>query len=269
MYHVQDASRFWPGLGGSDTDYAWALVFSPIFELAAMPFTALVLHRFPYTISMLITPLMIGTGGAIYAVAVNKWMVFIAKGLIGIGASGAATVHAYLGEMGTVMDDIRQKQGKKPRKFILYIVLSFVLNSGIFLAYVSASVMAQFPDVNPYRWPGWLLTAMASTQVALVLICFRETSTVTWVDISSFKCSCLSGLKLSAQLMSKWKVQVRNYLFLVVCGVLVGHTFACLNTIVPLVLSDKFGFSVEFIPHFYSGIALAYITSSFIQLGSN
>ena len=133
--YVQDTSRFWPGLGGSDTDYAWALMCSPVFELATMPLTALILHKFPYTVSMLMTPLLIGTGGAIYAVAVNKWMVFVAKSLIGVGFSGAATVHAYLGEMGTVMDGIRQKQGKKPRKFILYIILSFILNSGNFVAY--------------------------------------------------------------------------------------------------------------------------------------
>ena len=58
---------------------------------------------------------------------------------------------------------------------------------------------------------------------------------------------------------------VQNYLFLVVCGVLVGQAYACLDTLVPLVLSDKFGFSVEFVAHFYVGIAIVYITSSFIQ----
>ena len=65
-----------------------------------------------------------------YALAQSVWVVFLARALMGAGIQfGAATLHTYLGEMGSVMDNIRQTQGKKPRKFILYIMLSFVLVS--------------------------------------------------------------------------------------------------------------------------------------------
>ena len=59
------------------------------------------------------------------------WIAFVGRGLIGSGvAFGASTLHTYLGEMGTVMDDIREKQGKNPRKHVLYIALSFTINGG-------------------------------------------------------------------------------------------------------------------------------------------
>ena len=67
-----------------------------------------------------------------YALANSVWIVFAARALMGAGVSfGASAIHAYLGEMGTVMDDIREKQGKSPRKFLLYIGFSFTLNGGM------------------------------------------------------------------------------------------------------------------------------------------
>lgn len=75
-------------------------------------------------------------GGIIYGLAETIWMVFVGFGLFGAGASFAAiTVITYMGEMGTVMDNIRKKQGKKPRKFVIYIVYSFVLNGGYILCF--------------------------------------------------------------------------------------------------------------------------------------
>ena len=75
---------------------------------------------------------MAALGGATYALANSVWIAFVGRGLIGSGVSfGASALHTYLGEMGTVMDDIREKQGKRPRKFLLYIALSFTINGGI------------------------------------------------------------------------------------------------------------------------------------------
>ena len=127
---IQDDSRFWPGLGGSDTDYAWALVCYPLFEAVTMPFATMTVHRFPFTVLMIFALFLCIVGATMYALAVNVWMVFIAHGLIGAGATCAVVIHTYIGEMGTVMDDIRVKQGKKPRKYTLYIAFSFVLNVG-------------------------------------------------------------------------------------------------------------------------------------------
>ena len=131
---IQDDGRSWSGLNGTDTDYAWALVCYPLFEAVAMPFAAVVAHRFPFTLLMTIPMVLFIAGGIMYALAISVWMVFIAHGLIGAGNASAAVVHTYIGEMGTVMDDIRVKQGKKPRKDTVYLSLSFIINGG----YVSA-----------------------------------------------------------------------------------------------------------------------------------
>ena len=66
-----------------------------------------------------------------YALARSVWMAFIGFGLFGTAvAFSAVTIHTYMGEMGTIMDDIRKKQGKKERKHLIYVVFSFVLNGG-------------------------------------------------------------------------------------------------------------------------------------------
>ena len=75
-------------------------------------------------------------GGGVYALAHNVWVAFVGQGLMGASvAFGASTAHTYIGEMGTVMDNIRKKQGKKPRKYLLYIAFSFILNGGFVLPY--------------------------------------------------------------------------------------------------------------------------------------
>ena len=74
--------------------------------------------------------------GLVYALAVNVWMVFISRGLIGAcGGLAIPALHTYLGEMGSVMDDIRKKRGKEPRKFSVYIAFSFILNGGFLVAF--------------------------------------------------------------------------------------------------------------------------------------
>lgn len=63
-----------------------------------------------------------------YALAKSVWTVFAGYGLMGAGGGMCSTtIFTYLGEMGDVMDEVRKRQGKKPRKHILYSVYSFVL----------------------------------------------------------------------------------------------------------------------------------------------
>ena len=132
---IQD-SKFWPGLGGSDSDYALVLVAYPLLETISSPFAGIILHWFSFTIAIIAFHIILIIGGIVYGLAGNIWMVFVGFGLFGAGASfGAITVVTYIGEMGTVMDNIRQKQGKKSRKFVLYILYSFVLNGGYLLCY--------------------------------------------------------------------------------------------------------------------------------------
>ena len=97
-----------------------------------------------------------------------------------------------------------------------YMVMS-ALNVTNFLEYsiygltpvhpVLNAVMAKFKDVNPYRWPGWSVTALAVLLGLLVLVFFTETRSLSQVKFSTMKCTCLTGLTLSAQLKSKSKIQ--------------------------------------------------------------
>jgi hypothetical protein len=36
------------------------------------------------------------------------------------------------------------------------------------------SIVAQFPNVNPYHWPGWLMLSLAATQGLAILVLFWE-----------------------------------------------------------------------------------------------
>ena len=131
-----ETGRFWPGLGGSDRDYAWVLISYPLFEAVTMPLAGAMLHFLPFTVTIFTFLVIFVVGGVIYGLSQAVWIVFVGFGLIGAGASlGSATVHTYIGEMGTVMDNIRKKQGKKPRKFLLYIAYSFMLNGGFVIPF--------------------------------------------------------------------------------------------------------------------------------------
>ena len=248
---LQNTSRFWPGLGGSDTDYAWVLVCSPITELAVVPFAALMAHRSPFSVTIFFSFILMAVGGVIYAIAVNVWMIFIGRALFGAaGGICIPTIHTYIGEMGIVMDNLRKKQGKKPRKDALYIAFSFMMNGGFFVAfgewqrisvctcmqlvlefvkYISqchclrlnnfrvpialTSTMAQFENVNPYRWPGWFIAVLSFATLAATLIVFTETRSFTCTRNSCSK--FLAGLKLSAQLKSKSNFQLSVSFFVV------------------------------------------------------
>lgn len=133
---LQNNSRFWPGLGGTDTDYAWALAATSFFEFAALPFALFLTHRCPFRITLVVGPLISAVGGVIYAVAVNVWMLILGRGICGLsGGLCIPVLHTYIGEMGTVMDDIKKKQGEKPKKFTLYIAHSFIMNGGFVVAF--------------------------------------------------------------------------------------------------------------------------------------
>ena len=49
------------------------------------------------------------------------------------------------------------------------------------------------------------------------------------------------------------------------CGFMVGQIYALLFTLVAPVLSDQFGFTVEYTSHFYIGLSAAFFASSIIQ----
>ena len=134
--YSQDKSRYWPGLGGSDTDYGWVLGAHPLFEAGTLPLTVIIVHRLPFCFLLYTYLCLAAVGGVMYALAESVWIAFAGRALMGAGISvGAASIHTYIGEMGTMMDNIRENQGKKPRKFLLYIAHSFALNGGIALPY--------------------------------------------------------------------------------------------------------------------------------------
>ena len=133
---LQNGTRYWPGLGGSDTDYALVLVSYPLFEVLSTPLAGALLHRLPYSVSIASFTLILVAGGILYGLARSVWMAFVGFGLFGMGAALCSVmIHTYMGEVGTVMDEIRKKQGKKPRKFVLYIIYSFPLNGGFILPF--------------------------------------------------------------------------------------------------------------------------------------
>ena len=120
-----NGTRFWPGLGRSDSDYALVLMSYPLFEVATTPLSGALLHRLPFTVPIVAFVIVYITGGVVYALAGSVVMAFLGYGLFGMAALlGSVTVHTYISEMGTVMDKIRKKHGKKPTKlYSLYFLL--------------------------------------------------------------------------------------------------------------------------------------------------
>ena len=130
------STRTWPGLGGSDTDYAWALTFPPICEFAVFPLALWMTRRVPFTIPLLVGLSLLVVSGAMYALSKDVWFLIVGRGVMGMGGGlSIPALHTYMGEMGTAMDQVREKQGKKPRKFAVYIAFSFIMNGGCVVAF--------------------------------------------------------------------------------------------------------------------------------------
>ena len=144
---MQGSSKFWPGLGGSEVHYALAIMFFGIGEFIFTPITGILSEKLPFTLSLITSNLLFIIGGVVYAVAVNISMVIAGRFFIGIGAAFAVTVHAYIGEMGTRLDEVRRKKGKKPVKHFLYIMYSFIANGGFVLTFgkLHACMQAVYP----------------------------------------------------------------------------------------------------------------------------
>ena len=134
MYvYVQDSGRFWPGLGGSDTLYAWVLTSYSIAETASMPVAGIMAEKIPYTISILFLCALYTAGGILYGLGAEVWMIIAGRALMGSGAAFADVIaSSYIGEMGTRMDELREREGKRPMKPALYIAYSFTMN-GVFI----------------------------------------------------------------------------------------------------------------------------------------
>ena len=151
---LQDGGKFWSGLGGSNREYAWVQMATPLFETGSVPLAIPLVHRLPFTILMYIAVLTAAMGGAMYALAGSILTVFIGRGLMGVASQfSASVIHSYIGEMGTVMDDIRRNQGKKQLKFTLFIVLSFMLNGGLLLPYSTVTILCMNDNYSALETP--------------------------------------------------------------------------------------------------------------------
>ena len=146
------STKFWPGLGESETLYAWVIMAGGIGEIGFLPVVGYMAANLPYSVSLLVAALLLAAGGAIcvsllvaalllaaggaiYAVASAGWIVILGKVVIGGAGSFLVLVHTYIGEMGTIMDRMRSKKRKRPMKFVLYIALSFILNGGYLVTF--------------------------------------------------------------------------------------------------------------------------------------
>jgi hypothetical protein len=56
----ENSDHFWPGLGGTDRDYAWTLISFSLFEAGSLPLVTAMMDVVPYTVLILITLFLYG-----------------------------------------------------------------------------------------------------------------------------------------------------------------------------------------------------------------
>ena len=79
-------------------------------------------------------------------------MLYLALSISGVAESLCpAVLHTYMGVMGTKMDEIRTEQQKKPRKFIVYIAYSLLLNGTSFVIYGKRLMQTQMCNIVVYH----------------------------------------------------------------------------------------------------------------------
>jgi predicted MFS family arabinose efflux permease len=261
----ENSKRFWSGLGGTETDYAWVIISSSVCETILIPVAAFILDILPFTAPLSLLMLMYAVGGALYASATEVWMAMLARGMMGgAGLFAASVLYSYIGEMGTIMDEIRKKKGKRPLKNVLYMAAMFALNGANVLVLGAYAVFARIPSLNPYRSPGWFLTSLALLSVTIILLLYTEPRPWTCRKKCS-RCSCKTGLGFSLKLRSKAKVQVILIVFVFACAYVNGQTLSVVYTLVAPILSDQFGFSVANTSLYFVALAVGCFTASIIQ----
>ena len=105
------------------------IISSSVCETILIPVAAFILDILPFTAPLSLLMLMYAVGGALYASATEVWMAMLARGMMGgAGLFAASVLYSYIGEMGTIMDEIRKKKGKRPLKNVLYMAAMFALN---------------------------------------------------------------------------------------------------------------------------------------------
>ena len=107
--------------------------------------------------------------------------------------------------------------------FFMCVQLSCV----VFLCIGVSSIVAQFESVNPYRWPGWFVVALALSYAAVSLVVFRDTRDPPKLKRPKgcvVSCNCLTSIKLMTQLQSNWKMQFS--VSFVTIYMLCTHTYA-------------------------------------------
>ncbi|CAI8010907.1 hypothetical protein GBAR_LOCUS7119 [Geodia barretti] len=255
----ENSDHFWPGLGGTDRDYAWTLISFSLFEAGTLPLATAMMDVVPYTVLILIMLFLYGVSGAVYATATDVWMVILARCLMGCASLLLSSiVYTYIGEMGTTMDRARNKKGKLPRKNLLYLlaILGATFANALLLGIYAA--ISRIPSVNPYRWPGWFLAALALSSAVVVVLFFTEPR--PWTCHWNNKSKCVPcGLGLSVKLRSKKKRQLTVRIFIMACGYVGGEVQAVIFTLVTPVLSHQFGFDVANTSLFLLAVPVAYL----------
>ena len=64
-------------------------------------------------------------------------------------------------------------------------------------------------------------------------------------------------------------VCVQIYTYLIICSYVFGQFYSVISTLITPVLSDQFGFTVEYTSHYLIGVAVALFMGSVIQYVSN
>ena len=107
-----------------------------IGETLFSPVAGFMTEYCPYIFTIFAANALYLVGGILYGTAVETWMVIVARLFVGSAAGiSASSAQTYVGEMSTRMDDIRERKGEKPRKHVVYIVYSFLMNGSYIVSF--------------------------------------------------------------------------------------------------------------------------------------
>ena len=117
FFCMQETDVFWPGMGLSEYFYSWAVSMYSVGELISAPLSGVATKYIPYRYTILLSSISLAIGGLIYAVAVQGWMILIARLLFGLNVgSGIVLVTTYLGETAIKVTSAREAAGQIRKK---------------------------------------------------------------------------------------------------------------------------------------------------------
>lgn len=160
-----------PGLGESQTIYAWAVAFLSVGEFLGGFVLGFLIDKTGGIKAVSFLACVLGiTGSLVYVFAANGWMLMISRCLTGMWSAG------MLSSMRSYLTKFAEKDHLKIFFTLMQIVstLASFCGAGVVGLFDGVNIGGDILRLDSYRAPGWLLATLTLILVCYLIVFYRQ-----------------------------------------------------------------------------------------------